>query len=123
MATEFTLRRGDGRPLGTFAEVQAVLGRLFPGVEFWWTTTGPEKIRQAAEHGGEMLPMIREAVENLPSMLDGICFGDGFIVESSLGPTEPVTELYVQPRGHAAELDHRPTALEAEYQGRLVVSG
>jgi hypothetical protein len=123
LATEYTLRRGDGKPLGTFEDVQAALRRLFPGVRFWWTTSGPEKIRQAEERGVELPPMIRQTIEKLPSMLDGICEGDGFTVEFGLGPSEPVSCLCVQPRGASPELLQRLGALEAEFGGTLVVAG
>jgi hypothetical protein len=34
MATEFTLRRKDRQPPGSFDDVQATLRRIFPGVQF-----------------------------------------------------------------------------------------
>src|SRR5713226_3349492 len=40
MATEFSLRPRDGRDLGSFADVQALLRRVFPRIEFGWTTSG-----------------------------------------------------------------------------------
>jgi hypothetical protein len=124
MATEYTLRRKDRRPLGTFVEVQATLRRLFPGVQFWWTTSGPEKVQQAEENGGPLPPHIKEWMLTLPSMLDGACEGDDWLVEFGLGPTEPVPELYVQPRSDGGpELMRLLDALEAEYGNTLVVSG
>lgn len=123
MATEFTLRRKDRQPLGTFEEVQTTLRRIFPGVQFWWTTSGPEKVQQAEQNGGPLPPHIKEWMLTLPSMLDGVCEGDDWLVEFGLGPTEPVPELYVQPRGIAPEMNQRLDALEADYGNTLVVSG
>src|SRR5947208_952836 len=85
MATEYTLRRADGRPFGSFAQVQALIRRLFPVVEFGWTTSGPEKIRQAAEHGIELPPQLREAVEKLPSLLEGAAEGEATTSASAWG--------------------------------------
>ena len=123
MATEFTLRRKDRQPLGTFEEVQAILRRIFPGVQFWRTTSGPEKVEMAEKNGGPLPPHIKAWMLTLPSMLDGICEADEWIVEFGLGPTEPVPELYVQPRGDSPELQQRLDALEAEYGNTLIVSG
>jgi hypothetical protein len=123
MATEFTLRRKDRQPLGTFEEVQATLRRIFPGVQFWWTTSGPEKVQLAEENSGPLPPHIKQWMLTLPSMLDGICEGDDWLVEFGLGPTEPVPELYVQPHGIGPELHQRLDALEAEYGNTLIISG
>jgi hypothetical protein len=123
LATEYTLRRADGQPLGTFAQVQAVLCRLFPGIDFGWTTSGPEKVRLAAERGVELPEAIRRWMETLPSLLEGVVEGDDFRVEFGLGDREPVPCLFVEPRGLSPELDRLLTALEAEYGGELVVSG
>jgi hypothetical protein len=124
MATELTLRRKDRQPLGSFEEVQAMLRRIFPGVQFWRTTSGPEKVELAEKNGGPLPPHIKEWMLTLPSMLDGVCEGDGWLVEFGLGPTEPVPELYVQPRGtNDEELFRLLDKLEAEYGNTLIVSG
>jgi hypothetical protein len=123
MATEYTLQRADGRPFGSFAEVQALIGRLFPMVEFFWTTSGPEKVRQAEANGVNLPPHIRAWMETLPSLLEGVAEGDGFHVSFGLGFKEPVACLYCTPRGDAPELERGLAALEAEAGAALKVSG
>jgi len=123
MATEFSLRRGDGAPLGTFEQVQALLRRLFPGVEFFWTTSGPEKLRLAAERGVELPEHIRRWIETLPSLLEGFVEGDDFSVAFGLGHEEPVRFLCVEPHGVSPELDRLLSALESEVGGELMVWG
>ncbi|MBA4064245.1 MAG: hypothetical protein C0501_11125 [Isosphaera sp.] len=123
MATECTLRRADGRPFGSFAEVQALIHRLFPAVVFGWTTSGPDKLRIAKERGVEFPPVIRESLETLPSLLEGVAEGDGYHVTFGLGHEEPVACLYVTPRGNAPELGRGLTGLEAAAGARLELSG
>jgi hypothetical protein len=112
MATEYSLQRADGQPFGSFAEVQDTIRRLFPGVKFFWTTSGAEKIRMAKERGIEMPPAIREICERLPSLLEGVVEDEDYHVTFGLGHQEPVTALHVTPRGSAAELEEGLAALE-----------
>src|SRR5262245_12625753 len=123
MATEYTLRQADGHPFGTFDQVQAMIRRLFPNVEFGWTTSGPEKLRMARERGIELPPPIRQALETLPSLLEGVAEGDDYHVTFGLGHQEPVPCLYVTPRGLAPEVDRGLAALEAEAGAQFKVSG
>jgi hypothetical protein len=102
MATEFTLRRADGKPFGSFAQVQALIRRLFPSVEFFWTTSGPQKIRLAGERGVVLPPHIREWMATLPSLLEGVAEGSAFHVTFGMGYEEPVACLYVTLRGVGA---------------------
>lgn len=123
MATEFTLRRADGQPFGSFEQVQEQIRRLFPSVEFFWTTSGLEKIRQAEENGVDLPPHIREWMATLPSLLEGVAQGENFHVSFGLGVTEPVTCLYIEPRGLDPELDRGLAELEKEAGAELKVSG
>ena len=123
MATEYTLQRADGRPFGSFEQVQTLIRRLFPSVEFFRTTSGPEKVRQAEERGVVLPPHIRQWMEALPSLLEGVAEGDGFHVRFGLGTEEPVSCLYVEPRGLAPELERGLAALEAEAGAEFKVSG
>lgn len=123
MATEYTLERADGRPFGRFWEVQAMLRRVFPNVQFFWTTSGAEKMKLARQRGVDLPPMVRAALEQLPSLLEGIAASDDYHVTFGLGHEEPVTCLYVTPRGMAAELDRGLAALEAIAGAPLQVAG
>jgi hypothetical protein len=123
MATEYALRRGDGQPFGSFEQVQARIRGLFPTVEFFWTTSGPEKIVLAAERGITFPPEIMAYLPDLPSLLEGVAEGDGFHVTFGLGHQEPVPCLYVTPRGEAPELERGLAALEADAGAEFKVSG
>lgn len=123
MATEYTLRRADGQPFGSFEQVQTLIRGLFPSVAFFWTTSGPEKVRQAEERGVELPPHIRRWMESLPSLLEGAAEGPDFHVSFGLGQEEPVSCLYVEPRGLAPELERGLAALEAVAGAEFKVSG
>lgn len=123
MATEYTLRRADGQPFGSFEEVQALIRVHFPTVEFFATTSGPEMIRQAEANGVELPPHIRAWMATLPSLMEGVAEGPEFHVTFGLGQAEPVPCLYVTPRGVAPELERGLAALEAAAGAKFQVSG
>jgi hypothetical protein len=123
MATEYTLRRADGRPFGSFDQVQGHIREMFPTVEFFWTESGPEKIARAAERGITFPPAILAYLPDLPSLLEGVAEGDDYHVTFGLGHAEPVTCLYITPRGEGPELDRGLAALEADAGAQLRVSG
>jgi hypothetical protein len=123
MATEYTLRRADGQPFGSFEQVQARIRELFPTVEFFWTASGPEKIAQAAERGITFPPAILAYLPDLPSLLEGVAEREEYHVTFGLGHEEPVRCLYVTPRGDGPELDRGLAALEADAGAVFQVSG
>ena len=123
MATEYTLRRADGRPFGSFEQVQALIRQHFPSAEFFWATSGLEKIRHAEANGVELLPHIRQWMATLPSLFEGVAQGEGYHVAFGLGTEEPVSCLYIEPRGDAPDLERGLAALEAEAGSKLKVSG
>ncbi len=116
MGTEYTLQRADGQTFGTFAEVQDVVRRLFPEAKFGWTTSGAEKLRIAKERGIELPAVIREACERLPALFEGVAEGRDYHVSFGFGHQEPVTCLYVTPRGGGPKLEKALKALE-EFAG------
>ena len=120
MATEFMLRRADGDNFGTFDEVKRLIRRYFPNAEFSWTTNGLEKIEQARKHGIEMPAAFLPALENLPSLLEGVATGDDFHVTFGLGHEEPVCCIFTTARGLDPSLQSGLAALEkfagAEFQ-------
>lgn len=123
MATEYTLRRSGGLPFGSFDDVESLIRRLFPDVKFGWTTSGPEKLRLAKERGIEFPAQLREALETLPSLLEGVAEGPGYHVSFGLGHDEPVSCLYVTPRGDSTELERGLAGLEAEAGMKFKASG
>ena len=90
MATEFTLRRSDGGDFGSFEQAKRLIQRHFPTAQFAWTTSGLEKIRLAEERGVTLPANIRQMMESLPSLLEGVAAGDEFHVWFGLGYQEPV---------------------------------
>ena len=123
MATELALECHDKTPLGSLADVQDIIRDIFPEVKFGWTTSGPEKLRIAAERGITLPPQLAKILETLPSLLEGRHEAEEYFVEFGLGHEDPVLCLYVTPRGDGAELTNRLSALEERFQGTLVVSG
>jgi hypothetical protein len=123
MATEYALRRADGQPFGSFEQVQTRISELFPTVEFYWTTSGPEKIALAAERGITFPPEIMAYLPGLPSLLEGVAEGDGFHITFGLGHQEPVPCLYVTPLGNVPELERGLASLEADAGAAFKVSG
>lgn len=123
MATEFALERNDKAAIGSFEELQTMIRGIFPGVQSGWTTSGPDKLKMAAERGIEFPPDLREALKTLPSLLEGRFESDGNCVEFGLGYEQPVMCLYVTPRGGSPALDQQLAELEARVGGTFVVSG
>jgi hypothetical protein len=123
MAAEYTLRRADGQPFGSFEQVQGLIRRHFPAVEFAWMASGAERLRAAAERGVEVPPDLVPYLENLPSLLEGYVRGDGYHVTFGLGYEEPVVRLYATPRGVADEMYRGLAGLEAEAGDEFKFSG
>ncbi len=123
MATEYTLKRGSGKPFGSFAEVQALIRGAFPTVQFAWATSGQEKLKLAKERGIDLPPFIRQSLETLPSLLEGTVSGKDFHVTFGLGHEEPVACLYVTPRGESAELERGLDELKKAVEAEFKVSG
>lgn len=123
MATELTLRRADDQPFGSFEQVQELIRTHFPMVEFFWTTSGLEKIALASERGITFPPEIMAYLPGLPSLLEGVAEGDDFHVTFGLGHVEPVPCLYCTPHGVSPELDRGLSALEAFVGATFQISG
>jgi hypothetical protein len=122
MATEYILRRADGQAFGTFEQAQAIIRIQFPTVRFAWTPSGLEKIRIAEQRGVKLPHQIHEILKNLPALMEGVAEGDGYHVTFGLGEKEPVSCLYVTPRGDAAVLVRGLTELETEAGAEFEVS-
>lgn len=105
MGLDGRLRRLDDLPLGTFAEVEAVLQAAFDGAQFGLTPSGSDKIRIAAKRGVEFPEAIRKAMETMPAMMQGVYEGEGFSVEFSLGDSEPVSSIDLTLRGKTTNSD------------------
>jgi hypothetical protein len=123
MATEFLLRAADEQPLGSFEQVQSLLLEIFPETKFNWSSSGPEKLKLAEQHGVEFPRELKKSLETLPAFYQGIYVKGQNCVHFVLGEAEPVTCLYVTPRGDADELDSALTRLEQKIGGEFEISG
>lgn len=71
MGLDGTIKRPDGQPLGSFAQVEGVLASLFPGVAFGLSLSGLEKL-EAMESKGVTLPaVLREHLVSGPCEIRG----------------------------------------------------
>jgi hypothetical protein len=120
---KLALRRADGQPFGTFEQTQALICRLFPGTEFRWTPSGPERVRSCEEKGGGPLtPDLRQWLEKMPSELEGVAEGAGYRVTFGLGHREPVGCLRMTALGSAPELERGLASLEADTGAKFQAS-
>src|SRR5262249_14419177 len=112
---KYFLRRAGGEPFGSFAQVQALLRRAFPAIQFGWTLSGPERIQKICESlKRPPSPEERQRLEHLPSLLEGVAEGEGYRVTFHLGHQEPVACLSMTLLGSSPELERGRAALEAE---------
>jgi hypothetical protein len=123
MAAQYVLSFPDHRPLGTRESIQTLIRTHFPSVVFFWTKSGQEKLCLASERGVELPPAIRQGLESLPSLLEGVAEGPDWRIEFGLHHLDPVPELVVQPRGDSAALDDGIRAIEQALGTSLRVCG
>jgi hypothetical protein len=107
LATEYVISFSDHRPLGSVEAIKALIKTHFPSVKFHWTTSGVEKLRIAKERGIEFPPALRDGLESLPSLLEGVAEGPGWRIDFGLNHVDPVRELIIEPRGEYDEASVR----------------
>ena len=112
MATEYVISFRDNRVLGSLSEIQSLIREHFPSVQFHWTTSGAEKLRLAKERGVELPQEIRDVLNNLPSLLEGVAEGLGWDIMFGLQHMDPLRELIIEPRGDDAAMDAGIRAIE-----------
>jgi hypothetical protein len=118
---DFSLRRADHQPLGSFEQVQTMIRHWFPGVRFDWTPSGPERIRRCEEGGLPLTPELRQRLAGMPSELEGVDEGPGYRVTFGLGSQEPLACLRVAQLGSALELQSGLAGLESEMGAKFQV--
>lgn len=123
MATEYVISFRDNRPLGTREAIQALIRTHFPSVQFHWTTSGLEKLRIAKERGVELPPALREGLETLPSLPEGVAEGPGWRIEIGLSHLDPICELIIEPRGDGVTMDEGIQAIEKALGSTFRVHG
>jgi hypothetical protein len=124
LATEYVISFRDNRPLGSVEVIQTLIRTHFPSVKFYWTTSGLEKLRIAKERGIEFPPVLRQGLETLPSLLEGVAEGSGWRIDFGLGHLDPVTELIIEPRGDEYEtIEPRVREMEKVLGSKFRVHG
>ena len=82
-----------------------------------------EKLRIAKARGIEFPPALRESLESLPSLLEGVAEGASWRVDFGLNHLDPVLELVIEPRGDDAAMDEGIGAIEQALGSQLGVYG
>ncbi len=104
--------------------IQALIRTHFPSVKFHWTTSGLDKLRIAKERGIEFPPALREGLESLPSLLEGVAEGPGWRIDFCLNHIDPVRELLIEPRGDEYEkVEGSIRAIEQALGSRFRIHG
>ena len=127
MSAAYILRRTDGRPVGTLAEMETLVRRLFPAARFRWTTDGPAVQMQAQErvdraYCDEIRAGLRPpylAPEARMAFREGVAEGPGYRLSFWLKLPESGVTVYVDRQGAAPEVDHGLAALEAATGAKL----
>lgn len=115
MGLDGTIKRADGRPLGTLAEVQDTLSTIFVGIVLGRLPSGAEKIRSAAERGIVFPDFLRQHFESAPASFGGKYEGAEFSAQFSLGSSDVVQEIDVVLYGTTTESDPLFSLLEVRY--------
>jgi len=110
-----TLKRVDGRPLGSVAEVQHALTVAFPGIVLGRLPSGAEKIRAAAARGVRFPDTVRQHLESTPGRHGGEYEGPGFSAQFNLGAAEIVQQVDVVLYGTTEASEPMFALLEREY--------
>jgi hypothetical protein len=96
MGFDVTIKRRDGRPLGSIAEVQQVLATVFPGITFSKSPDGPEKLRRASQQGVTFPEILRQHIAASISQFEAGYDASEFSAEFNLGSSETVQEIDVR---------------------------
>jgi hypothetical protein len=99
MGLEGTIKRRDGRPLGSIAEVQTALSSVFSGVTLHRSLSGIEKLQIATEQGITFPEILREHLASSPSKYEGAYESAEFSVEFYMDDSEVIQEIGVVLRG------------------------
>lgn len=115
MGLDATIKRADGKPLGTVAEVEKILAVAFPGVVFDRLPSGAEKIQAAKQKGIEFPEILRKHFEAAPAQHGAEFNGPDFSAQFSLGPSDVVQEIDVTLRGKTTASERNLAVLEKRF--------
>lgn len=115
MGLDGTIKRADGRPLGTLAEVRRALVDVFPGIVLGQNLSDPERIRIAAERGIEFPEILRKTLERIPAKFGADYVGPEFSAEFVLGADETVQTVDVVLYGNTVAAERMFEALKRKF--------
>lgn len=115
MGLDATIKRKDGKALGSVDEVQRALAAAFPGIQIGLLPSGAEKIRTAAEKGINFPEIILKHFESTPAQFGGDYEGPGFSAQFNLGANESVRHVGVVLYGKTTESEPMFEFIEREY--------
>lgn len=117
MGLDATIRRRDDEPLGSIAEVQSVLSRVFPETAFGTTPSGEEKLRIMAERGIAIPDVIRDIFLKQPARHGGVFQCEEFSAEFTfeLTPSQQVLKIHVVLRGTTVASESHFARLDREF--------
>ena len=103
MSIDATIRREDGEPLGTFAEVQRALTSVFFGVSLGESPSASDVLSAAASQGVTFPDVIREHILSRPPQYEGTYEGVNFSAEFYMSASGPIEEINVVLREETTE--------------------
>lgn len=115
MGLDGTIKRLDGKPLGTLEEVQRVLQHVFPQIELGTLPSGLDQLRVFEEKGIDLPDVLRKNFESMPAIFAGDYQNEDFSAEFRLGSTEIVQQIDVVLRGTTVASEKYLSKLESEY--------
>lgn len=115
MGLDGTIKRLDGKPLGTLPEVQQILQRVFPGIELGTLPGGKAQLQYFAEQGIELPEVLRKNYESMPERFAGDFQNADFSAEFQFGSSEIVQQIDVVLRGTTVASEEYLKILETEH--------
>jgi len=116
MGLDATIRRADGKPLGSLAAVQQALAAAFPGIVLGRLPSGAEKIKAAAARGIVFPDILRQHLETTPAQFGGDYQGPEFSAQFNFGASELVQQVAVVLYGTTVASEPMFDFLEREYR-------
>ncbi len=115
MGLDGTIKRPDGRSLGSFAQVQSVLADIFPGVALQRSLSGLEKLQTAEAQGITVPAVLREHMASAPATYEGDYTGADFSIELYADVAGTIPELGVVLRGSTTHAESLFAILNERY--------
>jgi len=116
MGLDGTIKRLDGKPLGTLQEVQRVMQQVFPQIELGTLPSGLEQLRVFEERKIELPEVLRKNFEKMPAIFAGDYQNEDFSAEFRFGSMEIVQHIDVVLRGTTVASEEYLQKLES-YHG------